>query len=277
VQIILNYIMADASLYNATETPVLISNIEVLELLQKQQKQRVEQEKAAAQRGGGEQQQQGDNNGDAGRPLAKKQRRVRHRDWIEEQVMLYIQSTPCMQIANSTRPERHQLEKKLTNLPKKKGIGSSSESFNSTTTMTTTTTDASSTGSNGAGQQLHLQQQGGYGLMPAEALQILNFMPTQMVEIHLMIEELNERMTEKQQEEFLKFMSNTISSFQNKNDKQPSTTSTTTATPAATAPTPPTTASSAAAANDMAMETETSAAMAEATVSPVVMVKQEPT
>jgi RNA polymerase Rpb4 len=281
---ILYYIMADTSLYNATETPVLISNIEVLELLQKQRIKRQQLEVAAAAqiKGGGEpqQQHQGDNSGGDGgdgngsRPLAKKHRRVRHRDWIEEKVMQYIQSTPCMQIVNSNRPERHQLEKKLTSLPKKKSsIGSSSSESSTFNSATTLTTDASTNGSTGQQKQQH---GGGYGLMPAEALQILNFMPTQMVEIHLMIEELNERMTEKQQEEFLKFMRDTIASFQNKNngDKYAVTTKNTTRSSATASSVPTASSLTTTAQKDMSMETESSESMVAAHK---VMVEQAPT
>jgi RNA polymerase Rpb4 len=300
--------MADASLYNATETPVLISNIEVFELLKKQQKKRLQHEVVlvAAQNTGehGAGDTGGGDGGNNGRPLAKKHRRVRHRDWIEEKVMQYIQSTPCMQIANSNRPERHQLEKKLTSPPKKKSMSSSSSCSSESSTFKKTmmnTTDASTTtcSANIIGQQQQQHHHGfsggsGYGLMPAEALQILNFMPTQLVEIHLMIEELNERMTEKQQEEFLKFMSDTIDSFQNNNNKGgykhgPITTTssnTTAAIAGSTAPFIATASSStpaagadATTAKNMRMKTEmTNPAMDKAmAVAPIVMVKQEPT
>lgn len=51
----------------------------------------------------------------------------------------------------------------------------------------------------------------GFGLTEAETLQILNFMPTEPVEIHLMVEDLHVRMSETKQEEFL----NMIQSFNN--------------------------------------------------------------
>jgi DNA-directed RNA polymerase subunit F len=42
-----------------------------------------------------------------------------------------------------------------------------------------------------------------FGLTEAEAIQIANFMPTEPVEIHLMVEELHNRMTEAKQQELL--------------------------------------------------------------------------
>ena len=43
----------------------------------------------------------------------------------------------------------------------------------------------------------------GFDLTEAEALQIMNMMPSEPVEIHLMVDELQSRMSEEKQEEFL--------------------------------------------------------------------------
>jgi hypothetical protein len=43
----------------------------------------------------------------------------------------------------------------------------------------------------------------GYGVTEAESIQILNLMPTEPVEIHLMVEDLHARMSETKQEELL--------------------------------------------------------------------------
>jgi hypothetical protein len=47
----------------------------------------------------------------------------------------------------------------------------------------------------------------GFGLTQAEALQILNFMPTEAVELHLLIEDLDSRLTQKQQDGLLETIS----------------------------------------------------------------------
>jgi hypothetical protein len=104
-----------------------------------------------------------------------------HRDWIEKHVYEYLQPTPCGQIEKSRRQE---FQNALRSNKKQ------------ATTASATTT--------------------GFDLTEAESLQILNFMPTEPVEIHLMIEELHARMTEKQQEGLLEF----IASYKIKEDDE---------------------------------------------------------
>mmetsp|Transcript_12450 Transcript_12450/g.27418 ORF Transcript_12450/g.27418 Transcript_12450/m.27418 type:complete len:152 (-) Transcript_12450:772-1227(-) len=47
----------------------------------------------------------------------------------------------------------------------------------------------------------------GFGLTDAETLQILNHLPTEVVELHLLIEDLPSRLTEERQEELLRCVS----------------------------------------------------------------------
>jgi hypothetical protein len=47
----------------------------------------------------------------------------------------------------------------------------------------------------------------GFGLTQAEAIQCLNLVPTEPVEIHLLVEDLSGRMSDRQQEELLDFIS----------------------------------------------------------------------
>jgi hypothetical protein len=49
-------------------------------------------------------------------------------------------------------------------------------------------------------------EEGGFGLTDAETLQVLNMMPQESVDIHLMIEDLTVRMTEERQEELLEII-----------------------------------------------------------------------
>eukprot|EP00978_Attheya_sp_CCMP212_P008360 scaffold19705_cov58-Attheya_sp.AAC.2 len=49
-------------------------------------------------------------------------------------------------------------------------------------------------------------EEGGFGLTDAETLQVLNMMPQESVDIHLMIEDLTVRMTEERQEELLELI-----------------------------------------------------------------------
>lgn len=144
-----------------SETPVLISNAEVMELLQENLASRETKQSSS------------------GSYRNKRSNLYHHRDWIEKHVYEYLQQTPCGQIEMSRR-----LEFQNTLRSNKK---------QATTTSATTT---------------------GFDLTEAESLQILNFMPTEPVEIHLMIEELHARMTEKQQEGLLEF----IASYKIKDD-----------------------------------------------------------
>jgi len=102
--------------------------------------------------------------------------KLRHRDWIEEQVHGYLKRTPCMQDYERA-PE---LVAKLRADPSRKKAG----------------------GPNG------------FGLTDAEGLQILNFMPQESVELHLMIEDLQSRMSDERQDMLLSIIgsySNTMS------------------------------------------------------------------
>jgi hypothetical protein len=93
-----------------------------------------------------------------------KNNKLRQRDWVEEKVLEYLKSTPCGQADIDKLPK---LVKRLRGKNK--------------------------TPANAAG----------FGLTDAESLQVLNFMPRESVEIHLMIGELQNRMTDARQEEML--------------------------------------------------------------------------
>jgi DNA-directed RNA polymerase subunit F len=144
------------------DTPVLISNAEVMELLQENLASRERKESSSG-----------------GSYRNKRSNLYHHRDWIEKHVYEYLQPTPCGQIEKSRRQE---FQNALRSNKKQ-----------ATTSSATTT---------------------GFDLTEAESLQILNFMPTEPVEIHLMIEELHARMTENQQEGLLEF----IASYRIKED-----------------------------------------------------------
>ena len=122
-------------------SPVLISNLEVLELL----KQRLEEN------------------------AKHMKHRTRHRDFVAQKVHDYLQESPCTRLDSSRREELLNLLQSRKKQQTSFGNGEST----------------------------------GYGLMPAEALQVINFMPTEQVELYLLIEELHERMTDQDQEELL--------------------------------------------------------------------------
>ena len=157
-----------------SESPTLISNVEVMQLLQKRLEERTTQETKKK------------------KAIKKPNKHMRHRDWIEEEVHKYLQSTPCVRLD----PDRtEEFKSKLKGSKRSRQPASSKKSEtnrngddvqNATTTTATTTT--------------------GYGLTAAESLQIMNMMPLELVEIHLMVDDLQSRMSETQQEEFLEFI-----------------------------------------------------------------------
>jgi len=155
---------------NKAQPPDLISNIEVMRLLDERvsvrkkelQEQIEEQEKKEAEEAATEEEE-----GEDGVKKRKKKKKIirthpklQQRDWIEEQVLEYLKATPC---------SRADFEKLPTLVTKLRGKGIK-----------------------------------GFGLTKAESLQLLNFMPTESVDIHLMIEDLQSRITpEERQEELL--------------------------------------------------------------------------
>lgn len=131
-------------------SPFLLTNAEVLDIL----RSRIQHRK------GKEKRQKHDSS----------KTKYKHRDWIEESVLEYLEKTPCANLNASTREE---LRNMLTSTKRK--------SFSKSKKIKTT----------------------GFGLTEAESLQILNFAPQEKVEIHLMVEELHARMTDKRQDELL--------------------------------------------------------------------------
>jgi hypothetical protein len=134
---------------NNSDSPVLISNAEVLKMLNESITERKER----------------DSN-------QKKRRRnhtskFQHLEWIEDHVQEYLQSTPCVQVDTSQVSEL-----------KSKFMASKKSSVQTT----------------------------GFALTEAESIQLLNFMPQEPVEIHLMVEELHARMSEKGQEDLLELI-----------------------------------------------------------------------
>lgn len=121
---------------NTDKPPDLVANIEVMQILEEQIAARKDANKAK-----------------------KTGAILRQRDWIEEKVLAYLKSTPCLQADTEKMPN---LVKRLRGRPKE-----------------------------------------GFGLTDAETLQVLNFMPREIVEMHLMIEDLQVRMSDERQEELL--------------------------------------------------------------------------
>mmetsp|Transcript_17532 Transcript_17532/g.26550 ORF Transcript_17532/g.26550 Transcript_17532/m.26550 type:complete len:185 (-) Transcript_17532:700-1254(-) len=136
---------------NKARPPDLITNIEVLKLLEERVSLRNAEELDAEK---GE-----SSNGKKKTKKKRTQQKLRQRDWIEEQVVTYLKNTPCAKADFQKLPP---LVSKLRSTSKD-----------------------------------------GFGLTPAETLQILNFMPTEAVDIHLMIDDLQTRIVPEERHEEL--------------------------------------------------------------------------
>lgn len=144
---------------SATPT-TLISNIEVLQMLDKHLAQTKKQERRN-----------------------RKHNRTKpptESEWIQDKVHEYLQSTPCHLQLDATRMT--ELKAKLQGTKRPKRI-------------------AAAAGGNAATSSN--DKASGFGLTEAESIQILNLMPQQAVEIHLMVEELHSRLSDARQQELL--------------------------------------------------------------------------
>jgi len=154
------------------DVPALVTNIEVLNILSK----RIEQREVLEQ----------DETLDAARK--KKANKLRHRDYIEGKVYDYLETTACAIVDFETMPEFVGRLKKGSH-----GKEHASKSNEKLEKETDTLNDAKN-------------QEEGYNLTDAEILQVMNHMPKEPVEIHLMIEELMGRMDEDRQSELLQLI-----------------------------------------------------------------------
>ena len=150
------------------QSPTLISNVEVMQILKKNLDERAR-------------------NSNSKKKNTKRSKQLRHRDWVEEEVHKYLESTPCVKLDPDKREEFHSKlkgNKKLRKASKKSNVKKKDDQKESSPEGSAT----------------------GFDLTEAEALQIMNMMPTEPVEIHLMVDELSSRMSEEKQEEFLEFI-----------------------------------------------------------------------
>lgn len=139
------------------DVPALVTNIEVMDILAKRIEKRQEEEQDV---------------------IKKPKSKLRHRDFIEESVYDYLQTTPCANVDIEKMPE---FVARLSG------------------------TAINQTDENDEGHSD--SEKKGFDLTDADILQILNHMPSQAVESHLMVEELSSRMNEDRQNELLQLIS----------------------------------------------------------------------
>ena len=150
------------------DVPALVTNVEVMEILAARvEARRVREEENTTEPG----------TSGYGRKRLRRKPEHRHRDWIELKVLNDLKNSPC-------------------------GVGG----IDKTRELVGRIRGRAVAPAPGGGDMQSANQDGdgsGYGLTDGETLQILNHMPTEMVELHAMIDDLPGRMTESRQEELL--------------------------------------------------------------------------
>lgn len=197
---------------------MLVSNLEVLELLQKQLQQRSEMSSSSSSwpsTENPEQSQQPQRRAFQQRSNQQQhpEQKHQHRDWIERTVVEYLQSMSCTKCIPEKRKE---LQRILQSSKRMVAKGGSTATTTTTTAAAVTTTTISTTSGGSGTTRPHSTT--GFGLTEAEAIQVLNHMPTELVEIHLMIEELPSRMTDRQQEDLLSLVRSYVQDAPQNND-----------------------------------------------------------
>ena len=179
------------------DVPALVTNAEVMQLLAARTEARAKHDAEVAAAADAV----ADSRTTNGRPGAKRKRRVddtkrhRHRDWIESKLLDYLQSGPSATISGSgaDSPDLAELVKTLRAPPLRNGKSNDGQK------------DGKRKSKNG-GKNEAGSADNGYGLTDGEMLQILNHMPTELVELHLIIDDLPSRMSDERQEELLQLI-----------------------------------------------------------------------
>jgi len=151
--------------------PALVTNLEVMQLLKERIAARQQIIPTPNANGGGSD----DNNNTINNNNYTRNNPFKNRDWIEQTVLNHLQSSPVGKIN----------EKLLENMPKlveqlRREPATSGEEVNS---------HHHTEVGNGQPQE----QLAGYGLTKTETLQILNHLPSSLVELHLLINDLERR------------------------------------------------------------------------------------
>jgi len=177
------------------DVPALVTNLEVLNILSESLDKRKEEE-----------------NEDEDVPMwrSSDDPKLRHRDYIEKSVHEYLQGTFCVNTNIEKIPKLVGMLKKPSLKLKLKKQQQQDDDNNALKRckIEQEVTDHDEHGNENTDTVEDLSQDDdGYGLTDAETLQILNHMPTELVEIHLMMEDLSSRMEEERQKELLQLIS----------------------------------------------------------------------
>mmetsp|Transcript_40491 Transcript_40491/g.69051 ORF Transcript_40491/g.69051 Transcript_40491/m.69051 type:complete len:194 (-) Transcript_40491:796-1377(-) len=153
------------------DAPSLVSNLEVMQLLQERMAARQSQENGSDVNSKIEQ-----DNGIQKGPF-------QNRDWIEQTVLNHLQSSPV----GGSDVKLEDMPKLVEQLRRDPGADASIESASANATEET-------------------KLQTGYGLTNAETLQIINHLPSSLVEVHLLIEDIEKRGNLEEEEKHTQFL-----------------------------------------------------------------------
>lgn len=195
-------------LKNDKDVPTLISNIEVHYLLSNRIKERQAEEQPNIMNGNDI---EIDMNNDTQHKQPVQQRKFRHRNFVEEKVVEYIQSSPCGNIDLSTSKNLPKfvsiLKRKPRSIQDNSFLVKEEEAPNGDKGHMENSAVQSQEGQQQPIDHSNESEEEGFGLTDGESVQILNLIPRESVEMHLIIEDLTERLPESRQRDLLRVIS----------------------------------------------------------------------
>ena len=187
------------------DVPALISNVEVMKLIQKNIESHNKQEEQDAEMEdttiGAKEEYMSAKIWQKQELKQKGRNKLKQKKWMEEQVLEYIEETPCTNVDFDALP--NMVKRLRAPKPKKKNIEKDKSSLSSSSADMTKIKD----------------DEDNFGLTDAETLQILNLMPQELVEYHLIIEDISSRMSDDRQNELIEIVKQYVAVV--KDEEQP--------------------------------------------------------
>lgn len=163
---------------NSGNVPALVTNIEVLQILRSRVTKRQEEtDKQTAA-------------GIIITPRQRREQKLYHRDYIEEGVYNFLENSACGGDHIDTKEKIPRLVRLLKKRPRPPQNGIYDDQ----------------------NEQCNQKEEDeeGFGLNDAETLQVLNLIPRETVELHLMVEDISTRLSEERQADLLKMAAEAV-------------------------------------------------------------------